>query len=71
MSEQYRPDNEFYTHPRGPTERACQKKPDSNGYWLCHQCGSMWSEMVSGLRWIPLSCPDRKRSPQVKDEVRS
>lgn len=51
--------------PRGPADGACHKKPDSNNYWICHYCGSMWSDMVSGLGWIPLSCPDRlKRSPQ-------
>jgi len=58
--EQYRPDCEFLTHPRGAV-RTCEKKPDSNGYWICHRCGSLWSEMLSGTGWIPLSCPDREK----------
>jgi hypothetical protein len=58
VSEQYHPDNDFYSAPRKPVT-ACQKKPDNNGYWICHRCGSMWSEMLSDTGWIPLSCPAR------------
>lgn len=45
---------------------ACAKQPDGKGWWICHACGSMWSDMVSGLGWLPLSCPGREPySPHV------
>lgn len=41
----------------------CQRVSDkSNGqdWWKCERCGSLWHELVQGVRWLPLSCPDRK-----------
>jgi hypothetical protein len=45
--------------------QVCAKQPDGNGWWICHACGSMWSDMVSGLGWLPLSCPGREHPPQT------
>lgn len=57
MTETYHPDNDFYS--RSPTRKTCHKRPDSNGYWICDYCGSLWTEMLCGTGWLPLSCPDR------------
>jgi len=46
-------------HPMDNERDKCQRKPDSNGWWICHRCGSMWSDMVSELGWLPLSCSER------------
>jgi hypothetical protein len=43
----------------------CQRRLDqTNGqqWWICDRCGSLWHELVNGLGWLPLSCPDRKTS---------
>jgi hypothetical protein len=48
-----------------PAEPAntCQKRREPNGWLVCHRCGSIWSDMVSGIGWIRLSCPDRASDP--------
>lgn len=43
-------------------ETVCQRDLDSDGFWICHRCGSMWSDMLMGLGWLPLSCPSRVRA---------
>lgn len=39
--------------------KACQKRIGDDGYSICDYCGSMWSPLLCGLGWLPLSCPDR------------
>jgi hypothetical protein len=40
----------------------CERWVGSDGYLVCDRCGSMWSQLLHGLGWLPLSCPDRLRS---------
>jgi hypothetical protein len=40
----------------------CQRFIGSDGYLVCDRCGSMWSPLLHGLGWLPLSCPDRKKA---------
>jgi hypothetical protein len=39
----------------------CQRHQIQGG-WECHRCGSLWSDMLMGLGWFPLSCPERTRA---------
>jgi hypothetical protein len=39
----------------------CERQPDGPGYWICHRCGSLWSDMLAGTGWHPLSCPKHHR----------
>lgn len=46
-----------------PKPPFCQKRPeegrDGGQWWACHYCGSMWTETLNGVGWLPLSCPDK------------
>lgn len=46
-------------------DRVCQRHSIEGG-WECHYCGSLWSDMLMGLGWLPLSCPDRARAQESK-----
>ena len=39
-----------------------RRKEASNGndWWICDHCGSLWTENLNGLGWLPLACPERK-----------
>lgn len=39
----------------------CPRWVGHSGYLVCDRCGSMWSPMLHGLGWLPLSCVDRRR----------
>ena len=49
---------------------ACQRERYSNkgdGFWVCHHCGSLWTERMMGDDWLPLSCPDRQQPAPLRD----
>jgi len=35
------------------------KEHEGTLWWICHRCGSLWSEEMMGKDWLPLSCPYR------------
>lgn len=37
----------------------CARFVGHSGDMVCDICGSMWSPLLHGLGWLPLSCPDR------------
>lgn len=39
--------------------KGCNRFLGGDGYWVCDRCGSMWSSLLHGVGWLPLSCPDR------------
>jgi hypothetical protein len=43
------------------TVTECQRHQIEGG-WECHHCGSLWSDMLMGIGWLPLSCPERARA---------
>ena len=38
----------------------CERRINAPGEWICDRCGSLWSDMLAGTGWLPLSCPGRK-----------
>jgi hypothetical protein len=38
----------------------CEREETNDGWWTCHRCGSLWSDMLAGTGWLPLACPHRK-----------
>jgi hypothetical protein len=40
--------------------KTCGRFIGTDGYLVCDRCGSMWSPLLHGTGWLPLSCPDRK-----------
>lgn len=43
---------------------SCQRFVGSDGYLICHRCGSLWSPLLHGTGWLPLSCTDRPAVPE-------
>jgi hypothetical protein len=37
----------------------CERRTDGSGEWICDRCKSLWTDMLAGTGWLPLSCPDR------------
>lgn len=40
--------------------QTCKRRKDGAD-WICDRCGSLWSDMLHGLGWLPLSCPNRSK----------
>jgi hypothetical protein len=38
----------------------CKKERNGADEWICHRCGSLWTDMLAGTGWLPLSCPGRQ-----------
>lgn len=53
---------------RAIAAKKCQRFVGSDGYLICDRCGSVWSPLLHGLGWLPLSCPERAVPAMVAEQ---
>jgi hypothetical protein len=37
----------------------CRREQDARGYWICHFCESLWTDMLAQTGWLPSECPEK------------